>query len=78
MSWHARPVSGQDVAAERVYLNLADDAHAGALQAQVYAADAGEQGQDVHAARGHRTTTPITMDSARTMTRNVTMTVMLR
>jgi hypothetical protein len=39
--------------AERVDLDLADDGHPGPLEAEVKAADAGEQGQDVHRRPSH-------------------------
>jgi hypothetical protein len=38
----------QDRAAPRVELDLAHDGHARTLEAEVEAADAGEQGQDFH------------------------------
>jgi hypothetical protein len=38
----------KDLPAPRVDLHLTGDRHAGAFQAKVEAADAGEQGQDVH------------------------------
>jgi hypothetical protein len=50
MAWHLRPVAGQHPLAERVDLDLADDGHAGALEAEVESAYAGEKGQDVHTA----------------------------
>jgi glycerol-3-phosphate O-acyltransferase len=43
-------VLGQHLLAERVFLDLADDGHAGAFKAEFQAADAGEQRQDVHLA----------------------------
>jgi len=48
MAWHLRPVLLKDAAAPGVDLYLAGDGHAGALEAEVEAADAGEQGEDVH------------------------------
>jgi hypothetical protein len=39
----------QHLPAERIDLDVTDDGHSGALQAQVEAANTGEQGEDVHA-----------------------------
>ena len=53
MPGHLRPVLRQHTPAPRINLHLADDGHPGALEAEVEAADAGEQGQDVHDATSH-------------------------
>jgi hypothetical protein len=43
------PVPGEDAPTPGVDLGLEDDAVSGALEAEVEAADAGEQGSDIHA-----------------------------
>jgi hypothetical protein len=48
MPGHLRPVLREYLAAPRVDLDLAGDRHPGPLQAEVQAADAAEEGQDVH------------------------------
>jgi len=47
MAGDLRPVVGQHALAERVDLDLTDDGHPGAFEAEVEAADTGEQRQDV-------------------------------
>jgi hypothetical protein len=42
------PVAGEDAAAPRVELALPGDAHAGAFEAQIDSADAGEEASDIH------------------------------
>ena len=49
MVWHLRPVSGEYGAAVGVEFDLPDGCHSSALQAELDAADAGEQGEDVEA-----------------------------
>ena len=48
VSGYIGPVFGEDLAAERVDFDLADNGHSGAFQAEFQAADPSEQGQDVH------------------------------
>lgn len=43
-----RPMLGEDAAGVRVDLGLPHDGHPGALEAEVQAADAGEERADVH------------------------------
>ena len=50
VSWDIGPVPFQDAPAERVDLDLADDGHAGPLEAEVEATDASEERKDVHGA----------------------------
>lgn len=47
MAGYLRPVSGQHALAVRVDLYLSNGGHAGALEAELKAADAGEQGEHV-------------------------------
>jgi hypothetical protein len=47
---HLRPVLLEHLAAVGVDLDLPDNGHAGAFEAKLEAADAGEERQDVHAA----------------------------
>jgi hypothetical protein len=42
-SWHFRPVLRQHRAAERIYLALRDDRHAGPTKAEVEKADSAEE-----------------------------------
>jgi hypothetical protein len=54
MAGNLRPVSGEYGAAVGVELHLSDGGHPGALQAELDATDAGEQGQNVEAHRRPR------------------------
>lgn len=53
MSWDSRPVLLQDAPAERIKLHLPRARHAGALEARVHAANAGEQRAEDHRSTVH-------------------------